>query len=268
MLDLSSLAVDTRQQMAAYIAKSRNTIDSVVTIGQDAKTSKGEKLGIRTAVTYLAPHRLSGRNVCAMADIAKCSEACLFTAGRGAMSSVMLSRLRRTLVLQQLPHLFLERLERDLLSHCKACERDGVTPAYRPNGTSDIRFENWPEWVTMVSLLVDQYGLRVYDYTKLPNRTGVPEWYDLTFSYSGVVGWKPFVAKAKAAGMRIAAVFESRAAVETMLANGDQFLGLDVIDGDDTDVRFLEPQNAIVALYAKGAAKKDASGFVVRTAAQ
>jgi hypothetical protein len=60
MLDLTALDATTRQQMAAYIAKSRNVIDSVVTIGSDAKTSKGEKLGIRTAVTYLAPHKLSG----------------------------------------------------------------------------------------------------------------------------------------------------------------------------------------------------------------
>ena len=162
-LDLTALDANTRQQMAAYIAKAHNIIDSVVTIGADAKTSKGEKLGIRTAVTYLAPHKLSGQNVCAMADVAKCAEACLFTAGRGAMSSVMLSRLRRTLVLQQLPYVFLCRLERDLVRHCKACERDGVTPAYRPNGTSDIRFENWPEWVAMVAKLVDQYGLKVYE---------------------------------------------------------------------------------------------------------
>ena len=261
MLNLTALDAATRQQMAAYIAKSRNMIDSVVTIGADAKTSKGEKLGIRTAVTYLAPHKLSGLNVCPMADIANCALPCLFSAGRGAMPSVLCSRLRRTLVLQQMPELFLERLERDLVRHCKACERDGVTPAYRPNGTSDIRFENWPEWVSMVSALVDQYGLKVYDYTKIPNRRAL-SWYDLTYSYSGTPGYAPFVAKAVAAGMRLAVVFRDYATVERLIANGDTFQGLPIIHGDDTDARFLEPV-AAVALYAKGAAKRDQSGFVV-----
>jgi len=261
-LDLTALDAATRQQMAAYIAKSRNLVDSIVTIGQDAKTSKGEKLGIRTAVTYLAPHKLSGQNVCAMADIAKCAEPCLFTAGRGAMSSVMLSRLRRTLVLQQHPYVFLCRLERDLVRHCKACERDGVTPAYRPNGTSDIRFENWPEWVAMVGALVDQYGLKVYDYTKIPNRR-VLSWYDLTYSYSGTPGYAPFVAKAVKAGMRLAVVFRDYATVERLINNGDTFQGLSIVHGDDTDARFIEPQGVAVALYAKGAAKRDTSGFVV-----
>jgi hypothetical protein len=36
-----------------------------------------------------------------------------------------------------------------------------------------------------------------------------------------------------------------------------------VIDGDRTDLRFLDPSGVIVGLYAKGNAKKDTSGFVV-----
>ncbi len=35
------------------------------------------------------------------------------------------------------------------------------------------------------------------------------------------------------------------------------------VDGDDTDLRFLDPQGVVVALYAKGGAKTDQSGFVV-----
>jgi len=51
--------------------------------------------------------------------------------------------------------------------------------------------------------------------------------------------------------------------VERMLANAETFHGLPVVDGDDTDIRHLDPQGAIVALYAKGKAKHDLSGFVV-----
>jgi hypothetical protein len=35
-----------------------------------------------------------------------------------------------------------------------------------------------------------------------------------------------------------------------------------VFNGDDSDLRFLDPKNSIIGLYAKGKAKKDTSGFV------
>jgi hypothetical protein len=38
-----------------------------------------------------------------------------------------------------------------------------------------------------------------------------------------------------------------------------------VFDGDDTDLRFLDPTGVIVGLKAKGRARKDTSGFVIRT---
>ena len=39
-LDLTALDATTRQQMAAYIAKSRNLVDSIVTIGHRYKPLK------------------------------------------------------------------------------------------------------------------------------------------------------------------------------------------------------------------------------------
>jgi hypothetical protein len=38
---------------------------------------------------------------------------------------------------------------------------------------------------------------------------------------------------------------------------------LPTIDGDRDDMRFLDPKGVVVALYAKGKAKQDQSGFVV-----
>jgi hypothetical protein len=35
------------------------------------------------------------------------------------------------------------------------------------------------------------------------------------------------------------------------------------IGGDNSDVRHIERQNVVVALYAKGPAKHDTTGFVV-----
>jgi hypothetical protein len=36
-----------------------------------------------------------------------------------------------------------------------------------------------------------------------------------------------------------------------------------VIDGDESDLRFKDPQGCVVGLVEKGDAKKDSSGFVV-----
>jgi hypothetical protein len=41
------------------------------------------------------------------------------------------------------------------------------------------------------------------------------------------------------------------------------FKGFQVVDGDKDDLRFLDPKGVVVALYAKGKAKQDASGFVI-----
>ena len=57
------------------------------------------------------------------------------------------------------------------------------------------------------------------------------------------------------AGMNVAVVFES--VPET-------YIGKTVVDGDDTDLRFLDPKGVVIGLKAKGRARKDTSGFVVR----
>jgi hypothetical protein len=43
----------------------------------------------------------------------------------------------------------------------------------------------------------------------------------------------------------------------------DTYQGKKVINGDENDLRFLDPKGVIVGLVEKGRAKKDASGFVV-----
>jgi hypothetical protein len=41
------------------------------------------------------------------------------------------------------------------------------------------------------------------------------------------------------------------------------FLGLPVINGDESDIRPYDPRGVVVGLKAKGSAKHDTSGFVV-----
>jgi hypothetical protein len=57
--------------------------------------------------------------------------------------------------------------------------------------------------------------------------------------------------------MRIAVVFKDKHNLPL------EFMGLNVVNGDNSDIRHIDPHGVIVALYAKGKAKKDNTGFVV-----
>ena len=46
-----------------------------------------------------------------------------------------------------------------------------------------------------------------------------------------------------------------------------EWRGFRVVDGDTTDLRHNDPRGVVVALKAKGRAKADCSGFVVRESA-
>ena len=43
----------------------------------------------------------------------------------------------------------------------------------------------------------------------------------------------------------------------------ETYKGKRVIDGDKTDLRFLDSKNVIVGLVPKGKGKKDTTGFIV-----
>ena len=232
----------------------------IFSVGTNAKTVKGEKYGFLTGVLYLAPETLSGHQVCPMARLAGCAAACLNTAGRGAFNSTQNARIAKT------QRFFADRdaFMADVVFSIKSLERKasklGMVPLVRLNGTSDIRWENIPVTVgdaTFVNVFAAFPHIQFYDYTKLANRKGIPSNYDLTFSYSGLPGFAAQVSIARDAGLRMAVVFRNRSDIPAT------FIGMDCVDGDDSDIRHLDAQGVVVALYAKGKARKDLSGFVV-----
>lgn len=219
-------------------------------IGTDAKTVKGEKKGVLTGIMYLAPHTLSGRNVCPMAEMAGCHEPCLNTAGRGRMSNVQQARVRKTNFWHEDREGFLNTLRKDIRKVVRKAKREGMIPMIRLNGTSDIRWEREaPE------IFAEFSDVQFYDYTKIPTRRDLPSNYHLTFSYSAANDrYAAFADAAKDNGMNIAVVFRKRLP--------DTFLGMPVVSGDESDVRPYDPQGVVVGLLAKGGAKHDTSGFV------
>lgn len=256
--DLSKVPADIVEQIHASpkFTKWFSEFPSKLLNHDNPKTVKGEKYGIITDVQYLSPAKSSGVNLCSMAYVASCVDACLHTAGRGAMSSVQMSRLRKTLFMLQYWDEYVAMLRAEIEKRAKYAKRKGYKYAVRLNGTTDIRWE-LKLWEDMVYYNL-WYDVQFYDYTKIPNRL-VPDTsiYDLTFSYSGVEKYQRHVDTARAMGMRLAVVFRYRTQIPK------SFLGMDVVDGDDSDLRFLEPQGVVSALYAKGKAVHDTSGFVV-----
>ena len=240
---------------------------NLLSINADAKTIKGNKKGFMTAIQYLSPYKSSGVNLCPNAKNANCHEACLVSSGRMVMA--VDARLRRTKLYLTNQAEYFNQLTKEITAFIKKASKKGLTPLVRLNGTSDIRFENigfYSEGVYYRNIMERFEDVQFYDYTKIPNReksiNGVqnfPTNYDLTFSYSGAKGFEKFNDRALKEGKRVAVVFDK---VENIPLT---FLGRKVVSGDETDIRHLDPVNTIVALYAKGKARKDESGFVVKT---
>lgn len=232
----------------------------LLAIDTNAKTVKGQKYGYMTGILYMAPSTISGHNTCPMAKVAGCENACLYSAGRGAFNSVQQSRISKAQWFFSERDSFMAQLVKDISKLATKADNAGMVPLVRLNGTSDIRWESIPvtiEGVTYPNVMSAFPGIQFYDYTKLSNRKNVPSNYDLTFSYSGMPGYQKYVAQAIAEGMRIAVVFRNREGIPA------SFMGLECVDGDDSDIRHIDPQGVVVALYAKGNAKTDLSGFVV-----
>ena len=233
---------------------------ALLSVSSDAKTVKGETLGFLTGILYLAPANTTKWNTCPMAKKAQCDVACLNTAGRGAFSSVQQARVNKTTWFFTERNDFMQQLVVDIAKLIRKAYKKGLKPLVRLNGTSDIRWESVAftdvSGIEYVNIFEAFPNTTFYDYTKDVNRKDLPANYDLTFSYSGVEGFQPYVEKALLNNMRMAVVFRKEKDIPTT------FMGIPVVSGDNSDVRHLDDK-VIVGLYAKGKAKLDTTGFVV-----
>lgn len=226
---------------------------------ENAKTTKGESLGYLTGILYMAPADESGvMNMCPNASKG-CRESCLYTAGRGRFDSVKNARIAKTFFFVNERKEFYRNLILDIESLIRKAKREKLKPCVRLNGTSDVVWEKLyidQKLNTIFDLFPD---VQFYDYTKIPTRFRdswtIPKNYSLTFSKSEIN--QAEVKRISDAGHNVAVVFSG--------VLPDNYLGKQVINADDHDLRFLDKQNVICGLKAKGDAKKDKSGFVVKS---
>lgn len=245
----------------------------LLTLG-NPKIAKGMKYGYLPAILHLAPHTLSGFNVCPKAT-AGCSAACLNTAGRGGigldkdgLNAIQRARIAKTqrIMRRETRAEFMAELHRDIEAVVRKAEREGLIPCIRLNGTSDLRWETMPVIVNTLkfpNIFAAFPTVQFYDYTKLPNRKvdGIHN-YHLTFSQAD--GNELDAKLALSNGMSVAMVVRDPDKPRAKSLNYPAtYKGRTAVDGDESDLRFLDPTGCYVMLRAKGRACTDTSGFVV-----
>jgi hypothetical protein len=217
----------------------------------NAKLQKGSKKGFTTYGLSLAPYNLSGKNLCPHASEG-CAIACLNTAGMGVFSNVQEARIAKAKEFVNNREAFLATLKKEIASKVKSAKKKMEKIAFRLNVLSDLPWHNLVE-------MSENKDIPFYDYTPNPKRMiqflngELPANYHLTFSRKE--NNQAQCELILAMGGNVAVVFDKLP---------QTYLGKPVVDGDETDLRFLDPKGVVIGLKAKGKAKKDTSGFVVK----
>ena len=149
---------------------------------------------------------------------------------------------------------FLKQLKEEVEKAIKKNEGKAIV-TFRFNGTSDVVWEKFKVFEGGKNIFELFPNVQFYDYTKNHKRfeKELPSNYHLTFSKSESNNNE--IKELLTTAFNIAVVF-----------NGGlpkTYLNRPVIDGDISDLRFLEPKGVIVGLATKGNAKTDKTGFVV-----
>ena len=222
----------------------------ILGIDNNAKTVKGRKKQYSTAIIYLAPSNASGViNTCTSASRG-CRAACLFTSGRGRMNPIREARINKTKFLVNEEEKFLRQLWKETSNHIKLSNKKGLIPCERLNGTSDLRWEDYK--LEGQNIFESFQDLQFYDYTKHLDRAvafangKLPSNYHLTFSRSENTSDEQ-VAQLLGWGVNVAVVYGKE------LPQTD-FGGFEVINGDETDLRFADPIGKVVGLKYKPSA--------------
>jgi len=219
------------------------------------KIQKGTKLGYLSFILHLAPSDLSGKNVCPKATPG-CIAACLNTAGRGGMfrkgentNMIQKARIRKTEYFFNDRAGFMKDLKADIEKGIKFAEKQGLKPVFRLNGTSDLAFEKYDVEGNGLNIFDTFPNVQFYDYTKILGRK-VKQIKNYHLTFSRAENNDSDCRQAVREGMNVAAVYDQ-------LPEG-------MFSADETDLRFLDPKVGMIGLKAKGRAKKDYSGFVIR----
>tara|TARA_R110000796_G_scaffold1673_4_gene6976 strand:+ start:170 stop:1033 length:864 start_codon:yes stop_codon:yes gene_type:complete len=238
---------------------------------KNSKTIKGEKLGYTTYIMYLAPHKQNskGKNLCSHASVG-CADACLFGSGAARFDAVQAGKTNKTeyfLAARKEFMLHLYKEIKNIVAKHDAVQGDEQLSfngsvlrykkfAIRLNGTSDIPFENL-KVIGNKNIFELFPNVIFYDYTKNHTRFTnkvLPTNYHITFSRSEDNHIE--VVSALQRGFNVAIVF----GVKDEADMPKTYLGYKVINGDESDLRFLDDENVVVGLKYKYLTGKGTKG--------
>lgn len=249
--------MQTKASILRTIKAQGYSVSSLLSVQADAKTTKGSKKGYLTGICYMMPTD----PLCPVSELAGCREACLVSAGRAAFTpGIGRARAQRTKLFTEQKELFFQLLEVEIEALKRKAQRLDLVPAVRLNGTSDINYSVYKAY-NGLNVFQRFSDIQFYDYTKSPSivrsSSTISNWH-ITASYSGVNSkYADLITNAaNKYKSNLAVVFNSKKL--PLFYNGKP-----VINGDETDLRFLDKIGVIVGLSAKGKAKKDNSGFVI-----
>lgn len=228
------------------------------------KLEKSIKKGYATTGIHLLPDK----EICKFKSL-ECFNLCLVTAGRGKFNNVHKARHHKTIYFKTKKDEFTLQLVKELRAFKGYCRKRDLIPVVRLNLTSDIDYSK-----LIIELENGKKGnifdlfaeTTFYDYTKdfkkmMYNIYKPIKNYDLTFSFNGHNIRK--CQEVLLAGYNVAMVFKGKVLPQSYKGQLNQ--EYKVIDGDETDLRFLDKKGVIVGLLAKGQAKnsKISSKFVI-----
>jgi len=220
----------------------KDKVSYIGAVNSSSKLAKGDKLGVKTYGIYLAPAEISGYNVCSHAT-SGCKSACLFTSGRAKMHSrIPQARILKTKMLFEQPDRFVHIVKHEIRNAAKLAAKKNYAFAIRWNLTSDLPIDN----INGVNLLEEFPEYQWYDYTKVPSRIELLKKYPnyhLTFSYDGFEKTWNTCEKFLEVGGNVSVVFYPQIPKE--------FKGYKVIDGDISDVRYLDEKGSVIGLKYK-----------------
>jgi hypothetical protein len=232
---------------------------SLLNIDANPKTVKGQAKGYMTAVLYLAPHKIADgkTDVCPYSTIG-CRAGCLYTAGRGGMSSVQQARIARTKYFIEDRDNFMKDLVEEIRKFIIKAENKGLVPVVRLNGTSDIDWNFYYQDRSGLTVFNRFPNVQFYDYTKDTRKImrKQPPNYHLVYSYNENSQKDFCYDLLHEHGINVSVVYDHDTYLKAIEGGA--------IDGDYNDLRFNDNHGKIVALEAKGRAKKDKTGFVMR----
>jgi hypothetical protein len=225
-------------------ARKETTLSYLGSVNSSSKIEKNKKLNYDTFILYLLPHSQSGYNTCSKASEG-CVKACLNESGRVILDSknnILVSRLLKTLLFYANRNYFNSWIFAEIETAKNKSKKTNTNFSVRLNGTSDLNLILFKK--DNKNVLEYFSNIQFYDYTKVFNRLDKLSQYKnyhLTFSHSGENNNECKQAIEK--GYNIAIPF--------LKELPKTFNNLEVINADETDLRFLDKNNVICGLKVK-----------------